>query len=801
VKKEGRQLFPVRHACWCFAIIGAIALLSLPPQALAQETPAPAASSPVALVMPQVEVVGLTPVLGTTVPLDQVPSNVQTLTAPQLENYHPWSLPEALDNNLGSVSLSDTEGNPFETNLNFHGYTASPVLGTPQGLAIYQNGTRINEPFGDVVYWDFVPLFAIEKLQLIPGSNPVFGLNALGGAVTLQMKNGFDFQGLSTGLSAGSFDRQQAITQYGVQKGDVAFYTGLMAANDGGWRYYSPSQVFQSFSDLEVRRGNLDLGLSFTFANNHLAANAADPEQPLEISRQAAFAIPDTSHDHLAFLQGRGDYQATSALSFQGTWYFRNDEIYILNGAASGFGACEQPAHDPAQLCNNPGPGEEPLQQFEGPPIPASIGGTGIIPVEDTQTTGYGGSLQTTLHDTLFRLKNVAILGTSVDDGVSRFTSENELGDLVYLSPYPAGGTTTTPDGLLVGGPTFNVRLDADNQYYGIYGNDTLSLTPKLSATFAARLNIADLRLTDLLGNSLTGNDQYSHFNPSAGLAYKVNDGLDLYGNFSVSNRIPTPAELSCANPVLPCRFALSFVSDPPLQQVVAHTIEFGARGHAASLVAGDSLSLDWSADAYGAKNQNDIVFVTSGPLLGQGYFANAGTTQRVGADLSLKARWRKFDFHIGYGFVLPTFQSNLLFPSPLNPGANPAGFIPVTPGDRLPNIPVNSAKIDVRYHVTDAWSTDVEAVVASNVYLEGDEGNLQKPVPGYVVFNAETSYQLSPHAELYVQLENIMNNKYAASGIYGDPTGNGAFPQFTNPRFLTPAQPFGFWVGLRARL
>ena len=288
---------------------------------------AAAPSAPATLELPTVEVVGVTPVLGTSVPIYQVPSNVQSLTAPQLENFHPWSLPEALQNNLGSVSLSDSEGNPFQTNLDFHGYTASPVLGTPQGLAIYQNGSRINEPFGDVVYWDFVPLYAIEKLQLIPGSNPVFGLNALGGAVTMQAKTGFDVQGLQTNMSAGSFDRQQAIAQYGIATGDVAFYTGLMAANDGGWRDFSPSQVFQSYSDLELRKGDLNLGASFTFANNHLAGNAAAPEQQLEITRAAAFAIPDTSHDHLIFLQGRGDYQVNSALSLQATVYFRNSEV------------------------------------------------------------------------------------------------------------------------------------------------------------------------------------------------------------------------------------------------------------------------------------------------------------------------------------------------------------------------------------------------------------------------------------------------------------------------------------------
>jgi iron complex outermembrane recepter protein len=802
--KESPGQVAAPRAWAALGIVAGLVALLLPRPTLAQATTPASPSSQGTLVIPQVEVVGVTPVLGTNIPLNQVPSNVQTLTAPQLENYHPWALPQALENNIGAVSLSDTEGNPFETDLNFHGYTASPVLGTPQGLAIYQNGTRINEPFGDVVYWDYVPLFAVERLQLIPGSNPVYGLNALGGAVTLQMKNGFDFQGFSTDLSAGSFDRQQGIAQYGIEKGDVAFYTGVMAANDGGWRLYSPSQVFQSYSDLELRKGPLDLGVSFTFANNELSANGSTPEQMLDANREAAFAIPDTSHDNIAFLQGRGNYEFNSALSLQGTWYFRKSEEYVLNGAASGFGTCEGVGLYTEFLCNNPGPGQSPVRQLYGPLIPASIGigGSGIIPTTDTQTTGYGGSLQTTLKDTLFGLKNIAILGTSIDDGNSHFTEQNQLGDLVYLSPTsPPTGTTTIPDGVWVGGIPFNLLLNADNRYYGVYGDDTLSLTPALSATVAGRVNIANVQLFDLYGTSLNGSDQYSHFNPSVGLAWQANPGLNLFGNYSVSNRVPTPAELGCANPVLPCRFPLGFVSDPPLQQVITHTIEFGGRGHAAPLVAGDRLSLDWSADVYGAKNENDIIYVTTGPLLGAGYFANAGQTQRVGADLALKATWRKLECKISYGLVRATFQSNLMFPSQFNPGANPDGFITVLPGDRLPSIPVNSAKVDIRYHWTDAFSTDLEAIVASNVYAEGDEANLQKPVPGYLVLDAEADYQLGKYVQLYAQLENLTNNQYATFGIYGDPTGDGAFPQFTNTRFLTPAQPFGFWIGLRTKL
>jgi outer membrane receptor protein involved in Fe transport len=141
------------------------------------------------------------------------------------------------------------------------------------------------------------------------------------------------------------------------------------------------------------------------------------------------------------------------------------------------------------------------------------------------------------------------------------------------------------------------------------------------------------------------------------------------------------------------------------------------------------------------------------------------------------------------------------LLPSPFNPGAGAGGLIAVKPGDRLSRIPLNSAKLSLRYQISAAWSAALEAIVASDLYLEGDAANLQKPIPGYVVFNAETEYQVTPHFALYVQGQNPTNNKYATFGIFGDPTGNGAFPQFTNPRFVTPAQPFGFWIGIRAKL
>ncbi|HKD35837.1 MAG TPA: hypothetical protein VKB78_03525, partial [Pirellulales bacterium] len=376
------------------------------------------------------------------------------------------------------------------------GYTASPVLGTPEGIAVYQNGVRVNEPFGDIVLWDFVPTFAIGNLEDIPGSNPMFGLNALGGAVSLTMKNGFDFSGSQADLSGGSFGRARAIAETGQHWDDVAFYEGISAGHEDGWRQNSPSDLLQSFTDFAYRGEALTLGLSVTAAGSNLNGNGANPAQD---DRRAAFAVPDSERNRLAFVQGRGSYQASDALSLRGTAYFRYAAIKTTNGQASGFATCG------AFLCDDDGP----LTRLNGAPILASTPGTGTIPTQTTRSDGGGGSLQATYQNTVAGLANTAILGGSFDYGHSYFDEVTWLGTLQYLSP---PGTLTNSDGIPLGGEDYNVRLDAENRYYGLYFTDTLSITDALSVTAAGRYNFARINLADRFGDSLNGDHSYSRF-------------------------------------------------------------------------------------------------------------------------------------------------------------------------------------------------------------------------------------------------------------------------------------------------
>ncbi len=707
------------------------------------------------------------------------PSNVVSVDADDIASLHAMTVTDALNRSLGSAFLSDQEGNPFQEDLYYRGFDASPVLGTPEGLAVYQNGTRINEAFGSTVLWDLMPTFAIDHVRIVPGSDPLFGLNALGGAVVLDMKTGFDSPGNQIDLAGGSFGRERVILQSGTNFGDVALYLGMTAVHDGGWRELSPSDLLQGYGDLAFKGEHGSADLSLTLAGDSLNENAANPVQDFPA---AAFAIPDTARDRLFFLQGHGEQDLADSLALRGTIYFRSTQIVSANGGYSGNAPCGN------YLCDGDG---NVLTNQSGAPIPASIGGTGSIPVETIDTNGLGGTAEAEGKATLFGIANDGRLGTTLDYAHTGFDSRTLLGSAVFIP----GGVISTSYGIPLGGEEYNIRLGSLNLDQSVYGVDTITLLPDLTARVAGRMNFDRVALSDLYGDSLSGDHIYQSFNPSAGLTWQIDDQVSAYASFGQSSRTPTAAELSCANPVQPCLFPLSFISDPGLKQVVARTAEFGGSGKASL----GPVALDWSADLYETRNQNDIIFVSDGPVIGSGFFTNIGATERQGAEASLKAAWRDLSLRVNYSYVRATFRSNVLILSADNPAADANGNIQVRVGDRVPGIPLHTVKFALGYDGVPDLHLGVDATLQSSQFLRGDEANLDPPLPGFLVFNAEAEYRISDHISIYLEGENIFNQRYASFGLYSDPTQNGAFNQFTNPRFIVPAQPFGLWGGIRA--
>ncbi len=710
--------------------------------------------------------------------------DVQSIDASQIVPATSFTVADTLQRALPSAILSDTESNPFQPDLYFRGFDASPVLGTPEGLAIYQGGTRINQAFGGTVLWDLVPTFAIAHIDVVPGSDPIFGLNALGGAVAIRMKTGFDSAASDVALSGGSFDRIRLVGETAGTDGADAFYAGASFVHDGGWRRSSASDQLQAYGDYAMRKGAGETDISLTVAEDWLNENAAIPVQD---DPAAAFSIPDTARDRLVFLQARGAYDWNARIAIRGAAYVRWTQVYTTNGQASGFSGCTS---DPTLLCSEDDT-VDPLSTTGGGPIAASAGGNGSIGIQTTETKAFGATAEIDVSTPVAGFDNALTAGATADYAPSDFKSSTALANLTFQP----GGDTARPLGILVGGDVFNVDLGTTNTDTGLYLQDTLGITSSLSLALAGRFNYDRVDLSDRLGSGLSGDHAYSAVNPSAQLNWLVARGTQVYARFGQSSRTPTAAELSCADPTRPCLFPLSFISDPGLRQVFARTVETGATGHSRW---GDA-SLDWTADLYDTRTQDDILFVSSGSTIGAGYFSNVGATQRRGADVALAAQWRSLDARISYAYVDATFRSAFSIQSAFNPGADTNGNILVRPGDRLPSIPRHVGKIGLGYQATGALHFDVDARLASSQFLRGDEANLERPLSGYIVLDAQAEYTLSDRLIVYVAGENILDARYATFGLYGDPTGGGALPQFTNPRFVVPAAPLAVTLGVRS--
>jgi iron complex outermembrane receptor protein len=764
------------------------------PFGLAAQTPSPESAD-----LPEIVVIGPTPLPGTGIDIDKVPANVQTLSSQDLTRAGAASLIGALADRLGSVSLNATLDDAFQPDILYRGFAASPVLGTPEGLAVYQDGVRINEAFGDTVNWDLFPSLAIDRVAVL-SSNPVYGLNALGGAVTVTMKNGFTYQGAESEFAGGSFGRRNGDFEYGKQDGAIAAYVAGNALDEDGWRQFSPNSLRQLYADLGARNDRTTLDISFSGANNRLSGEGAAPVQELAAGRSLVFTSPQNNVDQLEFVTLNGSYRATDALAFQGNFYRREFRQTIANGNTTDYTSCA-PAN--GLLCQSNG--TIPVTGPGGAPLP-DISNNGANPIgendaESLHAVTLGGTLQMSNNGALFGHDNYLTFGGSIDHSDVDFQSTTEIGLLnSALQVLPSDLFVDTPEN--TGFNATPIGLNAKDDYYGIFASDTVDLTPAIAVTASARDNIAAIALRDSHGTSLTGDSRYSRFNPAIGATDRLLPGLTAYLGYSEANRAPTPSEIECANPVEPCLLPSSLASDPPhLKQVVSHTYEAGLRGSFASprVLPG---SFAWNFGAFRTDLDDDIYGVATS--ISAGFFENIGTTRRQGVETGLSYKDARWSVHAAYSLVDATFESALTLPSPNNPHANANGDIQVLPGDHLPGIPMHQLKLAGDYAVMARWTVGASFVVMSGQYYRGDESNQNPQLPGYAVVNLRSTYTITENFQLFANIENLLDARYATFGEYGNPADIGTPGVPNGPgvdnRFQSPAPPFGVFGGMRLR-
>ncbi|HEY7548603.1 MAG TPA: TonB-dependent receptor, partial [Hyphomicrobiaceae bacterium] len=655
------------------------------------------------------------------------------------------------------------------------------------------------------------------------------------------MKDGFTFQGATLDTRLGSFGHKEVAGEAGHTSGNWATYVAGEWIDETGWRDLSPAQAKRAYADIGVKGSGAEFHLNYTFADTFLGVVGPAPVELVDERRATVFTTPQSFDNRMRMLSLTGAVPVLDALKISGNAYYRSFSQKRPDGNVSESIACDPAGENAGLLCFN-----EPDVVLFGRRTDGTVvnvptarlpnGMDTVLGSDDGVTVdsfSYGGTLQAVSKAPLFNRPNQLLVGASLDLGQAHVTSQSQLGVLDPRTLVVSGlgivvDQSLNPD---LGPGDIDVTpvdLITRTQYYGLYFLNTLDVTDQLAFTVGGRYNVANIKLEDQLGTALNGDHTFQRFNPMVGATYKLSPGLSFYGGYSESNRAPTPAELSCADPLRPCLLENFLVSDPPLQQVVGRTVEAGLRGQLAAGYPGrDALgapkanTIGWSLGYFRTVLSNDILQAPS-PVQGRGFFINGGDTLREGVEAAVNYRSDRLFAYTSYAFVNATFLDALEIPSPNAPVGVPCSSATeggdealncanVQPGDRIPGIPQHRFKLGFDYWVFPQWRVGADVIAVSGQFFRGDEGNADTPLPGYAVVNLRTGYRITDNVEIYGLVKNLFDTRYSTFGTYfdthalrtaaGDPVGVG--PNGTvleNPRMITPAPPLAVYGGVRVR-
>lgn len=799
----------------------------------------------------QVTVIGVTPLPGLGVPRNEVPANVQTGRAADIDRRHSPDLTNFMNRTLGGVHINEVQNNSFQADVNFRGFTASPLLGTGQGLSVYVDGVRINQPFGDVVSWDLIPKAAIHTITLMPGSNPLFGLNTLGGALSVQTKDGITHSGTSVELVLGSHARRQLSFETGGNQGATGFdwYVTGNRFKEDGWRDASPSDVRQLFGKFGLRTADTRIAFSAAVADNDLTGNGLQEQRLLAADYSSIYTKPDETHNRAVMLNLTATHQLGNGFSLSGNTWWRRIRTGTLNGDLNDDALGQQLYQPDAEerealeeagytgyplsgetAANTPYPRWRCIAQALLVDEPAEKC-NGVLNTTRTTQRHWGLQGQLNWDGQLGGMAHQVAVGGALDWSRVQFNQGSELG---YLTPdRGVVGVGAFGDGVNGGeedGEPYDTRVDlgAKTRTWSLFATDTIALARNTHLTLAGRYNRSTVTTRDAINpgggpGSLDGHHVFKRFNPAIGLTFSPSATLNAYLGFNQGSRAPSAIELGCADPANPCKLPNAMAGDPPLDQVVTSTVEAGLRG---SLPGGGA----WNVGLFRADNRDDILFVADDQA-GFGYFRNFGKTRRQGLEAGLSLPLGR-DLTVGanYTWLDATYRSTEVVDGSSNSSnseaeeGNPGteGTITIRPGDRIPLIPRHMLKVFADWRVSGAWTLGADVTAVGGALARGNENGAHRPdgtyylgrgrSGGYAVLNLSADYAPSAAWRFFVQLNNVFDRQYNTAAQLGatgfDANGNfqarpfpanaeGDYP-LQHATFYAPGAPRTVWAGVR---
>jgi len=820
-----------------FVPVAVLAATALTPALAHAENDAPA------------QIVVTAPVLDDRLLLADTPVNVQILSTDALNYQGHANLADLLNANLGSVSLSNGTGSPYQSDLSYRGFQATSLLGSPTGLSVWLDGVRMNEPFGSIVNWDLIPMNAISTVEVLPGSNPLFGLNTLGGALVLTTKNGAADGGLSVMAQAGSFSRRGAQVGAGGTLADKTldwFVAGNYDDQDG-YRWYTHTRVSQVYGKVRWHGVATNAELGVIWADTSLNGTQSLPLSMLGMP-QMAYTWPDNVSNNQLVINLKADTRLSSSVKLGGNLYYRRSDSHSSNSNASLGQYCDGVTYD----CSALAPGGTALDLYTNNPFMAGTAANasyapygGNLPIHD-YTSGvntslvfsdiyqhtFGGNVLIDLRAPLGSLTNDLDLGGSFETSSISYVQNT---DLAYLVNYQ---TVLMPWNYLYGSaagfqgnPLINsVALSSHNASFDVFVRDSIRLTPKLSLTAALSYEFTHLSLsgsnTTLLdpgGNyTWTGNDGNAYYNPAYIGASYWNEATGSLVTASVPSS-------SVAGPEV----------DPASGAHTYHRVN-------------PSIGLTWNPRddigffaSYGEamRAPTAIELACADPAtpcsLPTGFNGDPDLKAVVAHSVEIGARGRidkEVGWHLGWNvaFYRTLVDNDIQFiydPSGLGYFANLGkterkgfelgvnadlkqvhlaasygtvaatyrdSFIDadgdtVAPGSHITGIPSQSFKLRGTFQPATEVLLGANLITVSSQYAHGDEANVDVAVPGYTLVNLDVHVTPSPRVELFGTVTNLFAVHYATFGVMGTNlyTGN-------DEQFRTPAPGRAFVGGVR---
>ncbi|WP_170110167.1 TonB-dependent receptor [Flavilitoribacter nigricans] len=690
-----------------------------------------------------------------------------------------------------SVHVNDGTTNPIGQDIQIRGFKTSPLYGLSQEVAVYADGVKKNDLLGDAVFWDLMPTFAMNQTQVFVGSQPLFGLNALGGTINYTSKSGFTNPGGALALNYGSFNRMNAIAEYGANNGRFGYYVGANLWQEDGWRDHSESDVTNVFSKLSYQQGKNVVDFSLQYANTQLLGNGALPLELLDRKewRDQIFTHPDRTENELAELNASWQYRWNDLTSSRLVLSYKDLETDILNGDESPFRELIENGSVFLVLGDDDDEGEE----IDADDYAMDRNGERIEATDDNSeailnknqisqqsfSAAYSVNTKWQAGAVFWEIQS----GLSYRVGRAHYQASGELGDFDESRAATGSGQSVS-----------NFDTDVITDIGNLHATTGISavINNDLAIQLSGAYNHSSLILRDQLGTALNGDHRFSNFSGALTAYYLAGNNWMFHGAVNTSTRNPTAVEVSCADPDAPCRLPNAFLSDPPLETVRAVTTQAG--------IAYQNKRFRFSSTGFITGVSDDIYFVSAGPLRGSGFFDNIGKTRRMGWENSVS--WQigeRWNILLNYTLLDATFRDQFKIAAPNHPRATD-GEITVMPGDRLALIPRHNVNGKISYQLLENLELEWTQLYNSAQYIRGDEGNELDQIPGFFRQDVAVRYAVQKHLLFWAKVKNLTNVEYHTFGLLGeaDEAGELLEVELENNVFAGPAPPRYVELGAR---